>query len=124
MPADQGGRLDDHQSLAPVKEARRRAQREAISRCGPLGFLLVLLEQSQLPTKKDILGGKRRTTTKEPQTESRSVCSYDLQRLGQLAQLLIYAWHAEIFSQLHARFFNTFQIFADQRTCIFETVIN
>jgi hypothetical protein len=52
MPADQGGRLDDDQSLAPVKEARQLAQSEAISPCGPLGFMLVLLEQSQLLRRK------------------------------------------------------------------------
>ncbi len=105
MPADQGGRLDDER--ADVLKVKRSA---AVVRWA---FCSCSWNRASCLRRKTFSAAKRRTTTKESQTESRSVCSYDLQRLRQLAQLLLYAWHSEIFSQLHARFFNTFRIFAD-----------
>jgi hypothetical protein len=65
MPFEEGLRLHDHQSVAPVEELRERNHRETKRRRCPPWPHLPLVEQGKLFSEEPILGDQGNTGGKE-----------------------------------------------------------
>ena len=64
MPADQGVRLDDHESTLPITQSRPQHQRQAICIRQRLGFHFMLLVEGKLLSKKQVLSRQGRSRPK------------------------------------------------------------
>jgi hypothetical protein len=100
MPANQSGWFDDHQSAAPVEEASDLGKDEAIRSCCRPGSLVTFLEQCQLLTQEQILGGQRFAAAKKSCTKAERIRNDNLQGNNQLRHLPGHALHLAIVAQL------------------------
>jgi len=81
MPFEERLRLDDHERLTPIEEARQCDHRKPIRPCDAARLRFTLFEERELLAKEQILGDHRGASREEKSEESeQSLYLYKIQR--------------------------------------------